>query len=44
MAGIVRSAKWRSELNGITRMPSATSAVISHIFGPRAPTRTGGLP
>ena len=28
----------------MTRMPSATSAVTSHIFGPRAPTWTIGLP
>ena len=44
MAGRVRSLKWRPLLNGMTRMPSATSAVISVIFGPSAPTWIFGVP
>ena len=44
MAGIVRSRMWRSLLKGITRLPSATSAAISFIFGPSAPTRIFGIP
>ena len=44
IAGSVRSWKCRLLLNGITRMPSATSAEISVIFGPSAPTRMGGGP
>jgi hypothetical protein len=44
IAGTVRSHMWRSLLNGMTRMPSATSAAISFILGPSAPTRILGMP
>ena len=44
MAGIVRSVMCWPLLNGMTRMPSATSAAISFIFGPSAPTRIGAMP
>ena len=40
----VRSRMWRSVLKGITRLPSATAAAISFIFGPNAPTRIFGRP
>ena len=41
---MVRSAKWRALLNGITSSPSATSAAVRVITGPKAPSSTGGGP
>ena len=40
----MRSRKWRWLWNGITSSPSATSAAVRVITGPRAPSRTGGGP
>lgn len=43
-AGSVRSWKWRWEWKGITSRPSAASAAVRVISGPRAPSRIGGGP
>jgi hypothetical protein len=41
---MVRSAKWRALLNGITSSPSATWAAVRVMIGPSAPSSTGGGP